>query len=48
MSCDIEAQRKDLSNQLLYTMFHDQAQSLAAFNGKNGGECCLATAGYLW
>lgn len=47
MSCCTEAQGKNVGNQLLYTLFHDCAQCLAAFNGKNGGECCLAAAGYL-
>jgi len=41
MSCGTEAQKKDVSNQLLSMMFHDQALSLATFNWKNGGECCL-------
>lgn len=34
MSYSIEAQRKDVSYHLYYIMFHDQAQSLAAFNGE--------------
>lgn len=52
MSCGIETQRKDVSNQLLYIMFHDEAQHLAAFNGKKcwgvlPGHCRIPVIMYL-